>query len=611
MNTIKFSTTFLICYALAGASTTHAAINDTDRFITVCDTVMSVDSLKVNSVIQSSRSAIEKEIEASSNQLKQCESNNAIATALLAKDKWDKNDKQFVKTLVLGEISSDSLPFPLYKNEKEEGKQGKQVTAERMKEDASKGKRSYPVLQTLKHIANENKANAANTSTLLNALNSKLATLNSSDLHTAYSEATGLKTLPRKEAIHSRQINNPHYRWIGYDEAVLRSIDRDMHWQGYEWARLEPSIVVGSNVSWERYNEYDNSTAYITWNVLCYPSHPNLRVYKNVLFTENGDLLRVLFFTPSCYSIIEWEDENRKKHIDRKPLSHIYHRLWKVERQSDTSFILHFLNEQQDQITLVKLFFTQDKNRHKTEESDYENTFFSDKMVIFGSDKNIGPYGFLNENYEVVGTLPFNASTYSHEPGVASDRIPPDLVFNDLKGPVKSCTAHSIGVETDYDPFMYRYCGGIYPNTVHFDIKGKWLNPPEWNKEMLEADWFDKTLPKIKRNNRGEITYIEDFECNAPRNFVWRNGKVVNIGDLWEMAYGHKGELTKTIDCGQLEYEEECIIIFEISDYEYDTHGNWIKRKITVHNYGENIFANNSGGSNIIIQTREITYYDE
>jgi hypothetical protein len=183
-----------------------------------------------------------------------------------------------------------------------------------------------------------------------------------------------------------------------------------------------------------------------------------------------------------------------------------------------------------------------------------------------------------------------NKKVDTKEPTVTTS---PDLAFWDLKGPVKMCD----GVEFDrqgktvkvdnYDPFAI---DGPYRD--YDTVTGSFTEYCQWT-----------------RNSEG---YMEEMLCvESINNYVWEDGRVVEEigsgeGIEWDVRYQYNpdGLLLGTY----LYYldEEGQKELVEITEYEYldfDTHGNWTRRKVTNRDV-------TIGYVNENVVTRTIQYYE-
>ena len=161
-----------------------------------------------------------------------------------------------------------------------------------------------------------------------------------------------------------------------------------------------------------------------------------------------------------------------------------------------------------------------------------------------------------------------NGKEDTKEPTVTTS---PDLVFWDLKGPVKMCD----GVEFDRQGKIVKV-----DNQDPFSIDGPY-------RDYDEATGIFNEYCQWIRNSEG---YMAQMLCvESINNYVWENGRVVGEtgageGIEWDVRYQYNpdGLLLGTY----LYYldEEGQKELNEITEYEYldfDTHGNWTRRKVT------------------------------
>lgn len=183
----------------------------------------------------------------------------------------------------------------------------------------------------------------------------------------------------------------------------------------------------------------------------------------------------------------------------------------------------------------------------------------------------------------------------------------PDLDFFNLHGPVKSMAISYIGGDGKKYPWLNVWG---WKGNYEFSEEGEWINPKEVSPrfQKIERD----TAQKIIKIQLGFNPRLGGFE---EASYHWDNGRPVSF-----ILIGPEGYR------GKFEYEEENIsgvenepynpydIYYEIvensvlSEYEYDSMGNWISCK-WVYRYNENIDGNINKGSKSGTMSREITYY--
>lgn len=183
-----------------------------------------------------------------------------------------------------------------------------------------------------------------------------------------------------------------------------------------------------------------------------------------------------------------------------------------------------------------------------------------------------------------------NGKEDTKEPTVTTS---PDLAYFDLKGQVKICD----GVEFDRQGKIVKV-----DNYDPFSIDGPYRDY-DTETDMLEeyCQWT--------RNDDG---YLEQILCvESINNIVWENGRIIGEngegeGIEWDVRYQYNPDglvlgtyLYYLDDEGQKELNE-------ITEYEYldfDTQGNWTRRKVTIRDVI-------IGYVNEDMETRSIEYYD-
>ena len=177
----------------------------------------------------------------------------------------------------------------------------------------------------------------------------------------------------------------------------------------------------------------------------------------------------------------------------------------------------------------------------------------------------------------------------------ASVTITPDLTYWDLQGSVKHCnnvgfdrqgTMVSIG---DYDPFAI--------DQAYRDLDG--------DEGFVE-------FAKWERDEEGRIASITGVEGMS--ELTWSGGRVVSAagfeeGTVWKNDYEYdaEGRLVKLSEyIGGFEEEEDELPLWSTTEYsylEFDSHGNWIRREVSV------VYADYDTTENYE-ETRIIEYYE-
>ena len=153
----------------------------------------------------------------------------------------------------------------------------------------------------------------------------------------------------------------------------------------------------------------------------------------------------------------------------------------------------------------------------------------------------------------------------------------PDLTFWELKGPVKSCDE----VEFDRQGMMAQYLG-YDPFAIE-----------EPYREIDEEGYMEE-FSKWERNAEGQISTITGLE--GTNTYIWRDGVLARnegIQEATEFAadyeYDENGLLVKLIEYmrdGLDEAEESGEMpMWSTTEYhylEFDSHGNWIRREVSV-----------------------------
>lgn len=186
-----------------------------------------------------------------------------------------------------------------------------------------------------------------------------------------------------------------------------------------------------------------------------------------------------------------------------------------------------------------------------------------------------------------------------------SGRIYNDAEAFNLKGHVKECVTYD---EDGYDIM-----------SVSFKSNGEWV----MDEYQLERDDQNRLLGF--RDISIDTTYIEDEEGHIQMDsniitsdtycgFSWENNQVVeycayccwsgsvwggkNTYDIHNYEYDNNGNVTNEVYCDGHTHAE----YYTYTYIKYDSHGNWIERKVKTSYY------NNDDSFNSV-ETREIVYY--
>jgi len=173
----------------------------------------------------------------------------------------------------------------------------------------------------------------------------------------------------------------------------------------------------------------------------------------------------------------------------------------------------------------------------------------------------------------------------------------PDLTFWELKGPVKICEE----IEFDRQGMMVSYVG---------------YNPFTIEKPYREIDeeGYMEEFSKWERNEAGQIATITGIEGN--NTYTWRDGVMVHNEGVQEATafaadyeYDENGLLVKLIEYMRDDIGEENegeMPMWSTTEYhylEFDSHGNWIRREVSV------VYADYDTTENYE-ETRIIEYYE-
>lgn len=173
----------------------------------------------------------------------------------------------------------------------------------------------------------------------------------------------------------------------------------------------------------------------------------------------------------------------------------------------------------------------------------------------------------------------------------------PDLTFWELKGPVKTC------------------------DDVEFDRQGKMVNYFSCNPFEIDAPYreideegYMEEFAKWERDQEGQISTVTGIE--GMTTYTWHDGLMVHnegVQEATEFAadyeYDENGLLVKLYeymrDASEDETEDE-MPLWSTTEYhyiEFDSHGNWIRREVSV------VYADYDTTEDYE-ETRTIAYYE-
>ena len=133
-----------------------------------------------------------------------------------------------------------------------------------------------------------------------------------------------------------------------------------------------------------------------------------------------------------------------------------------------------------------------------------------------------------------------------------------------------------------------------HPNGTLKSYNWSWFQPDtfpinrfEYSEQgqLLSAIWFDwdRSAKTMKRQTTTSLTYTEDYRIEMIKTVDLKNGVVTERISHFEYTDGRLVKIVHTSTDGKTEtetilYNKHGCPIFEGTDYEYDQHGNWIKR---------------------------------
>ena len=173
----------------------------------------------------------------------------------------------------------------------------------------------------------------------------------------------------------------------------------------------------------------------------------------------------------------------------------------------------------------------------------------------------------------------------------------PDLVYWELKGPVKTC------------------------DEVEFDTLGTMVKLGEYNPFAIDAPYreideegYMEEYAQWQRNAEGQITNINGIE--GMTMFTWKDDRLTRYEGFQEgtmyagdYEYDEEGNVAKLVEYLADALEEENggeMKPWATTEYEYlefDSHGNWISRHVLRH------YADMEDYYEDYDETRTITYY--
>ena len=193
----------------------------------------------------------------------------------------------------------------------------------------------------------------------------------------------------------------------------------------------------------------------------------------------------------------------------------------------------------------------------------------------------------------VFGACGNSQNQKENEDASETTKTSTDLAFFNLKGPVKSCD----GVEFDRMGRIVTVDG-----TDPFAIDGPYRDYDTVTSTYTEyCQWI--------RNAEG---YMGQMLCvESVNNYVWEDGRVIEEtgageGIEWDVRYQYNPEgllLEKNLYYLNDEGQKELNIITEYEYLDFDTHGNWTRRKVTNRDVTIGYVDENR-------ETRTITYYE-
>lgn len=187
-----------------------------------------------------------------------------------------------------------------------------------------------------------------------------------------------------------------------------------------------------------------------------------------------------------------------------------------------------------------------------------------------------------------------NGTTETKETTVTKS---PDLTFWELHGPVKTCDE----VEFDRQGMMVRY-GEYNPFIIDAPFR------------EIDEEGYMEEFSKWERNEQGQIASITGIE--GITEYIWRDGRVARYEGFQEgtefaadFEYDENGHLVKVLEYMRDALDEETegeMPLWSTTEYnyiEFDDHGNWINRNVSVAYAG--VTSTEDYG-----ESRTITYFE-
>lgn len=157
--------------------------------------------------------------------------------------------------------------------------------------------------------------------------------------------------------------------------------------------------------------------------------------------------------------------------------------------------------------------------------------------------------------------------------------VTPDLGFQFLSGPVKSCK-NQWGAE------------------IPFDAEGNWT-----------GTWHDYLGPrKFYRDSQGRIVreeYNSDKEGHGYMTYEWSGNRVMSLNDPVRNQYVEYTYNSDGTHASQTNYLADKTMRYSFSDYKFDRYGNWTSRSFNLYTENDDGTSKHSSGT----QKRTISYY--
>ena len=196
--------------------------------------------------------------------------------------------------------------------------------------------------------------------------------------------------------------------------------------------------------------------------------------------------------------------------------------------------------------------------------------------------------------------------------------VTPDLIYNDLKGPVMLVRN---GTDWGYGPYFY--------TEYFYDNNGQWINIPIWQGD--EKKNFRNQDNKYQKDNNGYIVLTANADSEGEgesypttTSITWENGKITHRleetrysdSDYYyynttntDYTYDDKGLLTKEIQKNNYSTSYSSGSSETSNSYSYlkfDDHGNWTKRLVN----SKSKYDDNTPYTNSYTEIRDIKYYE-